>query len=262
MDDTLGALPPLERLQEIMARLRRPGGCRWDQAQTHTSLLPYLIEEAYEVVEAIESADSDRLREELGDLLVQVYFHAQIASETGRFTIADVAGDTCDKLIRRHPHVFGDKKDLDPGQVRDQWERIKVDSKEKDSVLSGAPKTMPALLLAYRVGEKAGGVGFDWRDPKEIFDKLREEMGEFEREFVSGNRQRMSEELGDLIFAMVNLARKVGVDPEYALRLTVNRFINRFGYIERQIKDSGRTFSETSLEEMERLWQESKRNDH
>jgi tetrapyrrole methylase family protein/MazG family protein len=260
VDNKLAEIPPLERLQAIMAQLRSPGGCRWDQAQPHISLLPYLIEEAYEVVEAIESGDSSRLREELGDLLVQIYFHAQIASETGRFSVADVAADTCDKLIRRHPHVFGERKELDPGQVRDQWERIQVESKEKESVLSGAPKTMPALLLAYRVGEKAAGVGFDWRDAREIFDKLREETAEFEREFETADRQRMTEEMGDLIFAMVNLSRKVGIDPEYALRLTVERFIERFGYIEQSLKDSGRSFSETSLEEMERLWQEAKRS--
>lgn len=259
MDNELEKLPPLERLEAIMARLRRPDGCRWDQAQTHVSLLPYLIEEAYEVVEAIESGDPGRLREELGDLLVQVYFHAQIASEAGQFSVDDVAADTSEKLIRRHPHVFGEKKELNPSQVRDQWERIKVESKEKESVLAGVPRTMPALLLAYRVGEKAGGVGFDWKDPRDIFDKFREEAGEFEREFDVQDKDGMADELGDLMFALVNLARRVGIDPEHALRRTVGRFIDRFGYIERRLKESGRTFSETSLEEMEQWWQEAKK---
>lgn len=259
MDNTFDNLPPLERLRAILASLRAKDGCQWDQAQTHESLLPYLIEETYEVVEAGESGDNERLREELGDILMQVYFHCQIASEAGNFTIDDVATLTCDKLIRRHPHVFGDKKDLKPHEVRDQWEKIKVDSKEKESVLAGVPRTMPALLLAYRVGEKAGGVGFDWKEPREIFDKLKEELAEFEREFDAADRERMVDEMGDLIFAMTNLARKCGVDPELALRRTVGRFIERFGYIEANLKKRGRSFSQTSLEEMERLWQEAKK---
>jgi tetrapyrrole methylase family protein/MazG family protein len=259
MDNTFDNLPPLERLRAILARLRAKDGCQWDQAQTNKSLLPYLIEETYEVVEAGESGDNERLREELGDLLMQVYFHSQIASESGDFTIDDVAALTCDKLIRRHPHVFGERKDLKPHQVRDQWEKIKVDSKEKESVLAGVPKTMPALLLAYRVGEKAGGVGFDWKEPREIFDKLKEELGEFEKEFDAGDRERMSDEMGDLIFAMTNLARKCGVDPEMALRRTVDRFIERFGHIESSLKKRGQSFSQTTLEEMERLWQEAKK---
>jgi tetrapyrrole methylase family protein/MazG family protein len=242
-----------------MARLRAVDGCQWDKSQTHTSLLPYLIEETYEVVEAVETGRLKTLKEELGDLLLQIYFHAQIADEDGYFTIEGVAGDICDKLIHRHPHIFGEKKELKPQEVRDQWEKIKVESKEKDSVLAGVPKTMPALLLAYRVGEKAGGVGFDWENPRDIFDKLKEELGEFEKEFDVGNKDGMTDEMGDLIFALVNLARKIGVDPEYALRQTVKRFIERFEYIEENLKKRGRTFSETTLAEMEELWQEAKK---
>lgn len=258
MDSPLENLPPLERLRAIMARLRAEDGCRWDLSQTHKTLLPYLIEETYEVVEAIESGRPRRLQEELGDLLLQIYFHAQIADEEKRFDINEVAAQICDKLVRRHPHIFEEKKQLRPQEVRDQWEKLKVESREKDSVLAGVPMSMPALLLAFRVGEKAGGVGFDWKDPRDIFDKLREELAEFEREFAAGDADGMSDELGDLIFALVNLARKVGVDPEHALRRTVLRFIDRFGYIEENLRKSGRTFSETTLEEMEDLWQQAK----
>ncbi|MCK5126908.1 MAG: nucleoside triphosphate pyrophosphohydrolase [candidate division Zixibacteria bacterium] len=242
-----------------MARLRQKDGCNWDRAQTHQTLVKYLIEETYEVVECIENNSLETLKEELGDLLVQVYFHAQIADDEGRFSIDDVAHGENEKLIRRHPHVFGEKKDLNPEQVRDQWETIKIESKEKESVLAGVPKSMPALNLAFRVGEKAAGVGFDWEDPKDIFDKFKEEVGEFEAEFDAGDKERMSDELGDLLFVLVNLARKVDVDPEHALRQTVGRFIQRFGYIEDSLKSRGQKFSETSLEEMEALWQEAKK---
>ena len=252
-------LPPLERLRAIMARLRAGDGCQWDRSQDNKSLLPYLIEETYEVVEAVESESPAKLREELGDLLIQIYFHAQIASEDKHFDIDDVASDICDKLIRRHPHIFGEKKSLNPQEVRDQWEKIKVDSNEKESVLAGVPKTMPALILAYRVSEKAAGVGFDWEDPADVFDKIKEEIAEFEKEFVSKNPEGMTDELGDLIFALVNLARKAGVDPETGLRRTIGRFIERFGYIEKNLKKRGRKFAETSLDEMEQLWQEAKK---
>lgn len=256
---TFDKLPPLERLRAIMARLRAEDGCQWDRSQDHQSLLPYLIEETYEVVEAIESDSKDTLKEELGDLLLQIYFHAQIASEDKRFDINDVASDICDKLIRRHPHIFGEKKSLKPQEVRDQWEKIKVESNEKESVLAGVPKSMPALLLAYRVSEKAAGVGFDWENPQDIFDKFKEEITEFEREFSSKNLEGMTDELGDLIFALVNLARKTGVDPEAGLRRTIGRFIQRFGFIEENLKTKGRKFSETTLDEMEKLWQEAKK---
>lgn len=258
MEKQLDKLPPLERLRAIMARLRAKDGCQWDLSQTHESLTPYLIEETYEVVEAIEADRKDKLKEELGDLFLQVYFHSQIADEAGHFDINDVASDICEKLIRRHPHIFGEKKNLEPQQVRDQWERIKVESKEKDSVLSGVPKSMPALLLAYRVGEKAAGVGFDWAKPGDIFEKLKEELAEFETEFGNGDQERMIDEMGDLIFVMVNLARKLNIDPENALKRTSQRFIDRFGYIERSLKKRGQSFSETTLEEMEELWQQAK----
>ena len=258
MHKDLDKLPPLERLRAIMARLRAADGCQWDLSQTHASLMPYLIEETYEVIEAIESGKPDKLKEELGDLLLQIYFHAQIAGEDSRFDIEQVASDICDKLIRRHPHIFDQKKALKPNEVRDQWEKIKVETNEEKSVLSGVPHSMPALLLAYRVGEKAAGVGFDWENPRDIFAKLKEELLEFEQEFSGEDNDGMARELGDLIFALVNLARKTGIDPEHALRGTVRRFTDRFAYIEESLKKRGRKFSETSLAEMEALWQEAK----
>lgn len=252
-------LPPLERLRAIMARLRAENGCNWDRAQTHETLVKYLIEETYEVVECIEEGRLENLKEELGDLLTQVYFHAQIAAEDNRFTVDDIAQSVNEKLLRRHPHVFGEQKDLNPKEVRDQWEKIKVDSKEKKSVLAGVPKSMPALNLAFRVGEKAAGVGFDWADPRDVFAKFKEEIGEFEEEFNADDKERMTDELGDLMFALVNLARKVDIDPEHALRRTMARFISRFGYIEETLKERGRKFVDTTLEEMEELWQEAKK---
>ncbi|HPC11995.1 MAG TPA: nucleoside triphosphate pyrophosphohydrolase, partial [candidate division Zixibacteria bacterium] len=170
--------PPFERLVALLAILRSPEGCAWDRKQTHRSLLPYLIEETYEVVEAVENDNPAALREELGDLLVQIVFHAQLAAEAGRFTIDNSIADVVEKLVARHPHVFGERKNLNPRQVRDQWEQIKVESGEKDRVLSGVPKAMPALTMAYRVGEKAGGVGFDWNSPEEVLGKIEEEIGE------------------------------------------------------------------------------------
>jgi MazG family protein len=259
MDTNYENLPSLKRLQAIMARLRASGGCRWDQSQTHKSLLPYLIEETYEVVEVIEKNQPEKLKEELGDLLLQIFFHAQIADEADLFDIDKVADDICEKLIRRHPHIFGEKKDLNPNEVRDQWEKIKVESKEKESVLDGIPISMPALLLGYRVGEKAAGVGFDWKNPGDIFDKLKEEIAEFEEEFSNNHKERMIDEFGDILFAMANLARKVGIDPENALRRTIRRFIKRFEYIEESLKRRGQAFSQTTLEEMEELWQEAKK---
>ncbi|MFZ5501121.1 MAG: nucleoside triphosphate pyrophosphohydrolase [Candidatus Micrarchaeota archaeon] len=250
--------PPFERLVRLMEVLRSPEGCAWDRKQTHQSLIPYLIEEAYEVVEAIEGENFDELREELGDLLVQVVFHAQLAAEADRFTINDSIVSVVNKLIARHPHVFGERKALDPKQVRDQWEQIKVDSGEKDRVLAGVPKAMPALNLAFRVGEKAGGVGFDWKEPEDVLLKLEEEIAEIRERLEAGDRKGASEEIGDLLFATSSLARKLDADPERILREAVNKFIDRFGRLEDQVKASGRRFKEFTLDELEAIWQSIK----
>ncbi|UCE23233.1 MAG: nucleoside triphosphate pyrophosphohydrolase [Candidatus Zixiibacteriota bacterium] len=251
-------LSPFERLVAIMAVLRSERGCAWDRKQTHQSLLPYLIEEAYEVVEAVESGDSDMLCEELGDLICQVVFHAQMAKEANAFDIDDALKRIGDKLIQRHPHIFGDRKELNPQQVRDQWEKIKVESGEKKSVLAGLPKSMPALLMAYRMGEKAGGVGFDWTDPSEVMDKVLEELDEIRGELAAPQRDRLAEEIGDLLFAVASLSRKLQVDPEHALRVALAKFRDRFSRLEDAVRQSGRSFEDYTLEQLEQIWQRIK----
>jgi len=247
--------PPFERLTLLMEVLRAPDGCAWDRKQTHKSLLPYLIEEAYEVVEAVESGDFDDLREELGDLLCQVVFHAQLAREAGRFTIEDSITTLVEKLIARHPHVFGEQAELSPQQVRDQWEQIKVESGEKKSVLSGVPASMPALTMAFRVGEKAGGVGFDWERADDVLAKLEEEIGEIREALAAKDKEAVAEEIGDLLFATASLARKLEVDPERTLKRALDKFIARFHKLEGEVNASGRRFKEFSLAELEAIWQ-------
>ncbi|MCX6828223.1 MAG: nucleoside triphosphate pyrophosphohydrolase [candidate division Zixibacteria bacterium] len=249
---------PFDRLREIIAVLRAPGGCSWDRKQTHKSLLPYLIEESYEVVEAVENEDYDELREELGDLLCQIVFHCRIAEEAGKFDIDDSIEDISRKLINRHPHVFGEKKDLKPQEVRDQWEKIKIESGEKESVISGIPRSAPALIKAFRFGEKAGGVGFDWKDPAEVMLKVKEEIGEIEAAIESGDKAHLEEEIGDLLFVTASLARKMEINPEQALNKTLAKFTRRFEYIELKVKESGRKFGDFTLDELESFWQEAK----
>ena len=241
-----------------MATLRSPEGCAWDRKQTHRSLLPYLIEEAYEVVEAVEAGDFEALREELGDLLCQVVFHAQLASEAGRFDLDDAINRIVDKLVKRHPHVFGRQKELSPRQVRDQWEKIKVESGEKESVLSGIPRSMPALTMAFRMGEKAGGVGFDWKNAADVVDKLREEISEIEGAVGRGNQEELADEIGDLLFATASLSRQLDIDPEQALRRALHKFRRRFEMLEQRVNESGRRFQDYTLEELEEIWQRVK----
>nr|MBN2277555.1 nucleoside triphosphate pyrophosphohydrolase [candidate division Zixibacteria bacterium] len=250
---------PFNKLREIMATLRGPGGCNWDRKQTHKSLLPYLIEETYEVVEAIENENQEDLKEELGDLMCQIVFHCQLAEEGGRFDIDDSINCVNEKLINRHPHVFGEKKNLTPREVRDQWEKVKIESGEKKSVINGIPKSAPALVKAFRFGEKAGGVGFDWKNAGEVMDKIREEITELEAEFKSNNKKGLEDEIGDLLFAISSLARKMEINPEQALNRTLKKFQKRFNYIEEQVHRSGRSFDDFTLEELETWWQEAKR---
>lgn len=251
-------MTPFNKLRQIMATLRAPGGCNWDRKQTHKSLLPYLIEETYEVVDAIEKEDTTLLREELGDLLIQIVFHSQIAEEAGQFTVDDSINDICDKLIRRHPHVFGEKKDLNPTEVRDLWEKIKIDSGEKESVINGIPKSAPALVKAFRFGEKAAGVGFDWEKADDVMNKVKEELAEIEIEIKSGDNEKLESEIGDMLFALASLARKKDINPEQALNKTLDKFKKRFNYIEDNVKKSGKPFAEFSLDELEAFWQEAK----
>lgn len=254
------ALTPFDRLVKLLAILRSPEGCNWDRKQTHESLVPYLIEESYEVIDAIEQKQYPALREELGDLAVQLVFHAQLAAERGEFTIHDSLNDVVTKLVNRHPHVFGERKELDPQQVRDQWEQNKTKSGEKDSVLGGIPMGMPALTLAFRIGEKAGGVGFDWKKPDEVMEKIEEELGELRQELnvTERSKERIANEIGDLLFAVASLARKLDIDPEGALRTALKKFRVRFDELESGIRATGNNFSDFSLDELEERWQQVK----
>ena len=256
-----------ERLLEIMKRLRGPGGCPWDREQTRTSLTPYLIEEAYEVLEALEANDPQALKEELGDLLLQIVFHAEIAAETGEFTIDDVVQGLIEKLIRRHPHVFGNLKVKDASEVVQNWSRIKAREKEESrgrfetrpSILAGVPKSAPALIQAQRLGEKASQVGFDWSSPQEVLEKVREEVDELEEALSGKDPTRQEEELGDLLFALASLARLLDLNAETALRKATKRFTARFRYIEEQVAAAGQDIHHVSLQDLEALWQEAKK---
>jgi tetrapyrrole methylase family protein/MazG family protein len=277
-------VPPqtgFDRLVQIMAALRAPDGCPWDRKQTHDSLKPYLLEETYEVLETIDQHDMAKLREELGDLLLQILFHAQIAAEQGRFTIEDVMGLLADKLIRRHPHVFNKPASgqdrLSPEEVYGKWEQIKRQEREAagrtQSVLDGVPNTLPALLRAYQVQARAARVGFDWPDSREgtaqVLEKVEEECRELQAALsgdpggADGVRSRSQEqitaEFGDVLFSLVNLARKLTVNPEDALRLATGRFVDRFHYIEAEARRTGRSLDSMSLEEMDRLWADAKK---
>ena len=253
----------IDRLVDIMERLRGPDGCPWDREQTHQSLKPYLIEEAYEALDAIDREDDEGLRDELGDVLLQIVFHAQLARENARFTLDDVAAATTEKLIRRHPHVFGNATANTPGQVVENWEAIK--SKEKrgkglnPSILGGIPRQLPALLRARRIQERAARSGFDWTNTDEVVDKVREEVDEFLEAWRGADRQGVEEEIGDLLFSLVNLARFLKVCPEDALRKTIGKFESRFRYIERELGKQGKDPQGASLEEMDRLWEASKK---
>jgi len=246
-----------DELIQIMARLRAKDGCPWDREQDHKSLRPYLIEEAYEVLDALDRDDDRGLREELGDLMLQIVFHAQIAREEGRFDIEDVLRTHIHKLKRRHPHVFGDVSVSGPEQVVTNWEEIKR-QEGKQSILDGVPRHLPALLRAYRVQEKAAGTGFDWEDVDGVLSKVDEELREFREACAQRDPGQIEEELGDLLFSLVNVARFLGANPEDALRRTADKFIRRFQFIESEIERSGRSLDTASIEEMDALWEEAK----
>ncbi len=249
-----------DRLVQIMDKLRGESGCPWDKKQTRESLKPYLIEESYEVLEAIDEKDSKKLKEELGDLLYQILFHARISKEDSEFDIEDVLTDSCEKMVRRHPHVFGDKKADNAEEVLKQWEEIKKGEKGNDrkSILEGVPAHLPALLRAHQLQARAARVGFDWEHIDQVFAKVQEEMGEFEEAFRDRDHERMESELGDLLFALVNIGRFIEVSPEDALRKTISRFMSRFRHIEEEIAKKGLEWKDVSLEAMEELWVEAK----
>ena len=248
-----------DNLVEIMARLRR--GCPWDREQTHRSLLPYLIEETYEVVDAVESADDADLCEELGDLLLQIVFHAQLATECGKFSIADVTDGLANKMIRRHPHVFGDQAVTSVAEVWANWDQLKAQEPAglaRHSRLDGIPKGLGALQRGQKMQEKAARVGFDWPTADGIRDKLAEELAELEGARRDGDEARVREELGDVFFTIVNLARALGVDAEGALRGANEKFYRRFAYMERRAEQQGRSLGDMTLDELEELWQLAK----
>ncbi len=257
---TMNPSHTFEQLIAIMRRLRAPGGCPWDAEQTHESLTRYLLEETYEVIEAIDEKKPMHLKEELGDLLLQPIFHAAIAEEAGDFSIDDVINTLCDKLIRRHPHVFGDFEIENSNAQIENWEKIKKLEKgaERQSALSGVPDHLPALLKAHKIGEKASRVGFDWEHADQVFAKVMEELHEFEEAWAGGNPARMEDELGDLLFAITNLGRFLHLNPEEALRKTISRFQKRFGYVETELLRQGVLMQNATLAEMDLLWEKAK----
>jgi tetrapyrrole methylase family protein/MazG family protein/ATP diphosphatase len=263
-----------DELVNVMARLRAPGGCPWDREQTYASLAQYLLEETYEAFDAIQEADqtgdTHNLREELGDVLLQVVFHSTIAAERGDFTVDEVVKGVTEKLVLRHPHVFGETNLETADDVLNNWEKLKADQrkasgkieKTKDSILDDVPIAFPALIEADKLTKKAAKVGFDWNDAKQIFDKLNEEIDELKAEISkdeNGKNKKIEEEIGDLLFVVVNLARKLQVEPETALKKTNRKFRRRFKLIEIELERLGKDFDESNLEEMDALWDRAKK---
>ncbi|PYJ02729.1 MAG: nucleoside triphosphate pyrophosphohydrolase [Verrucomicrobia bacterium] len=248
-----------QNLCDIVARLRAPGGCPWDREQTNESLLPAVIEEAYELVEAVRAKDDAHFREELGDLLLLVVMHAEIAREAGRFDIDDVLGDVSQKLVRRHPHVFGTSDARDSGAVLKQWEAIKRTEKKADShYLASLPKALPGLVRAQKAQSKAARVNFDWTDMRDVVAKVEEELGETKEAMASKDRARIDDETGDMIFAMVNLARKCKIDAESALQRATDKFVARFNRLEDELRMRGKQLGDVELPEMDAIWDQIK----
>jgi len=253
----------IERLTDIVARLRAPDGCPWDREQTHRSILTCLLDEAYEFFEAVDENDSGKMREELGDLLLQIILHAQIAREAGTFDIESVAKDISDKLIRRHPHVFGSEKILSPEETIQRWEQIKKSEYANDNrrkyMVDDIPDALPALFRAEKMQRRVAQVGFDWNNAEPALDKVEEEFQEFREAATSGNAAHAEEELGDILFALVNVARHYKISAENALRAATYKFAKRFRYVEDRFREIGKDMREAELEEMDVYWEESKK---
>ncbi|EHM12695.1 MazG family protein [Jonquetella anthropi DSM 22815] len=255
-----------DRLVKIMEQLRAPGGCPWDRKQTYDTLCANIVEEAYELVDAIHSRQrdgTDHMVEGCGDLLLQVVFISTIASELGDFSVADPIKAICDKLIRRHPHIFGESRADTPEEVLAKWEAIKASEraakgKADESILSGVPRSLPASVKALRIQQKAASVGFDWKkgDSKPVLDKIKEELAEVEA--ALGDQEQLTDEIGDLLFAVINLARRHHVDPDSALARTNDKFIRRFGFVEGQVRADGRKWEDFTLEELDKFWEMAK----
>ena len=252
-----------EKLVEIMATLRGPNGCPWDKEQTYKDINPYLMEETHEVLEAVDRGDFTDLKEELGDLLVQILFLSQLAKEEDRFDVGDVIDKVAEKLIRRHPHVFGTEKADTSREVLVNWEKIKQEENEKkekkrDSILAGIPKSVPALLQAFRIGEKTHRVGFDWPELEGILKKIEEEIGELKEAITSQNEAAIEHEYGDLLFTLANVGRFLKSDPETALRKASDRFTARFKSIEKKAREQNKKLQSLSAEEWDQMWEEAK----
>lgn len=252
-----------QELLNIMEKLRGDGGCPWDKEQTRESLKPFILEEAYELIEAIESGDPEKMKEELGDLLFQIVFQCQVAKERKEFEISDVIEKITKKMITRHPHVFGEAEYRTSAEVIVQWEeQKKLEGKRRESILEGVPEALPSLLRAHRLQNRAASVGFDWNKVGDALKKLDEELKEFKKALETKEKNEIGEELGDILFMLVNVSRFIGVNPEDALRKTIAKFISRFRYIEMKAADNGRKLSDMTLSEMDKLWEEAKEKGH
>jgi tetrapyrrole methylase family protein/MazG family protein len=250
------------KLVETVAVLRGPGGCPWDREQTHDSLKKFTIEETYEVVEAVDSGNPEKLKDELGDFILQALMYAEIANESGDFNIGDVCKVLREKLLRRHPHVFADVEVSGVDDVLHNWEQIKrTEYEHRTSALDGVPKSLPALMRAAKISKKAAKTGFDWPDVRSIVDKLKEETRELEEALDKGNAEEVKHEIGDLLFTVVNIARFQEIDPEEAMRDQLARFVQRFNAIEDKARESGQDIHDMTLEEMDRIWDEAKRSE-
>lgn len=245
-----------ERLVKVMQEVKTK--CPWDKKQTHQSLRQYLIEETFEVIDAIDDGDDDALCEELGDVQIQILFHAMLGEDRNKFNLDDVFKTVTTKLIKRHPHVFADTKVNGTDDVLKNWEQIKMKEGNKESVIDGIPRELPALIKAYRIQSKAGRVGFDWEHIGDVLDKVSEELVEFQESVQKNERDKIEDELGDLLFSIVNLARKLEINPEDALRRTIKKFDKRFRYIEKTLQSQDKNIKEATLEEMDSLWEEAK----
>jgi tetrapyrrole methylase family protein/MazG family protein len=252
----------LSDLAAIMDRLREEDGCPWDRKQTHESLKNYLIEEAYEVIEAIESGNDSNLKEELGDLLFQVIFHSRLAKEKGTFTLEDVLTEISEKMIRRHPHVFGAGNLKDSDEVLEQWEQIKQKEKKRDSILDGIPNALPTLIRAKRIQERAARVGFDWPKTEDVWKKVEEEWEELQQARKNNDHENIVEEIGDLLISIVNLGRFIDVDADDALKKSIDKFIRRFSAIEKHFSAIGKDITTATLSEMEEIWVREREKDH
>jgi tetrapyrrole methylase family protein/MazG family protein len=259
MEDSKKAGQKFSQLVEILDDLRGVNGCPWDREQDERTIANYFLEEVYESIEALFSQDVRSLAEELGDVLMEVVFLSRIAKEKGNFTISDILDGINQKMIRRHPHVFGDKRIKDSASVWEAWNRQKLREKKRKSVFDGIPKTTPSLLASFQIGLRASSFGFDWKKPQDVLEKVKEEVAELEKAVQEKKEDEMTKEVGDVLFSLVNVSRHLGVNPEIALRQANKKFIQRFQFVENRLKEEGKELKQSSLEEMDKIWEEAKK---